>query len=63
MIRIRGAYLDVDPMLVANWHGQGNIRLGQTPEGPLHGATHRPVPQGLGHAQSGPTRATSPKNC
>ena len=40
MIRIRGSsYLDADPQLVANWKGQGNIRLGQTPEGPLHGAT------------------------
>ena len=39
MIRVRGPYLNVDPRLVANWKGQGNIRLGQTPEGPLHGAT------------------------
>ena len=40
MISACGAsYLDADPMLVANWKGQGNIRLGQTPEGPLHGAT------------------------
>ena len=31
-------YLNVDPLLVANWQGKGNIRLGQTPEGPLHGA-------------------------
>ena len=31
-------YLDVDPMLVKNWQGLGNVRLGQTPEGPLHGA-------------------------
>ena len=39
MIRACGSsYLRADPMLVANWKGQGNIRLGQTPEGPLHGA-------------------------
>jgi len=31
-------YLDVDRLLVENWRGRGNIRLGQTPEGPLHGA-------------------------
>jgi FkbM family methyltransferase len=31
-------YLDVDPCLVKNWRGEGNVRLGQTPEGPLHGA-------------------------
>jgi FkbM family methyltransferase len=37
MIR-REPYLDVDGMLVANWRGHGNIRLGQTLEGPLHGA-------------------------
>lgn len=40
MIRASGlSYLKADPTLVANWKGQGNIRLGQTPEGPLHGAT------------------------
>jgi FkbM family methyltransferase len=33
-----GPYLDVDPLLVDNWRGRGNVRLGQTPEGPLHGA-------------------------
>jgi FkbM family methyltransferase len=38
MIRVDGRYLDVDAVLVDNWLGQGNIRLGQTPEGPLHGA-------------------------
>ena len=32
------AYLDVDPMLVDNWRGRGNVRLGQLPEGPLNGA-------------------------
>jgi FkbM family methyltransferase len=37
MIR-REPYLNVDGMLVANWRGKGNIRLGQTLEGPLHGA-------------------------
>jgi len=37
MIRT-GPYLDVDGTLVDNWRGHGNIRLGQTPEGPLHGA-------------------------
>ena len=31
-------YLTVDPALVDNWRGKGNIRLGQTPEGPLNGA-------------------------
>ena len=31
-------YLDVDPLLVDNWLGQGNIRIGQTLDGPLHGA-------------------------
>ena len=35
---VTGPYLDVDPVLVDNWRGCGNIRLGQTPEGPLHGA-------------------------
>ena len=39
MIRTAGPYLFVDPLLVANWRGCGNIRLGQTPDGPLHGAT------------------------
>lgn len=39
MIRLKAPYLDVDHTLVDNWRGQGNIRLGQTPEGPLHGAT------------------------
>jgi FkbM family methyltransferase len=38
MIYVDGRYLDVDDTLVDNWLGQGNIRLGQTPEGPLHGA-------------------------
>jgi FkbM family methyltransferase len=37
MIR-RGAYLDADPLLVANWKGKGNVRIGQMTEGPLHGA-------------------------
>ena len=31
-------YLAADPLLVKNWQGLGNIRLGQTSEGPLHGA-------------------------
>jgi FkbM family methyltransferase len=31
-------YLAADPMLVKNWWGRGNIRLGQTLDGPLHGA-------------------------
>jgi FkbM family methyltransferase len=31
-------YLSVDSLLIKNWQGQGNIRLGQTPDGPLHGA-------------------------
>ena len=38
LIGIAGPYLRVDPMLVDNWRGRGNIRIGQTPEGPLHGA-------------------------
>ena len=37
MIR-RKPYLSVDPMLIRNWQGQGNVRLGQTLDGPLHGA-------------------------
>ena len=32
------SYLEADPELVANWKGQGLVRIGQTPEGPLHGA-------------------------
>jgi FkbM family methyltransferase len=35
---VTGPYLDADPLLVANWLGRGNIRLGQLPEGPLNGA-------------------------
>jgi FkbM family methyltransferase len=31
-------YLFADSMLVNNWRGRGNIRLGQTTDGPLHGA-------------------------
>jgi hypothetical protein len=33
-----GPYLEADPALVANWKGEGLVRIGQTPEGPLHGA-------------------------
>jgi FkbM family methyltransferase len=33
-----GPYLEADPELVANWKGQGHVRIGHTPEGPLHGA-------------------------
>jgi FkbM family methyltransferase len=31
-------YLVADPTLIDNWRGQGNIRMGQTTDGPLHGA-------------------------
>jgi FkbM family methyltransferase len=37
MIR-HAPYLDADPQLVDNWRGCGNIRIGQTLDGPLHGA-------------------------
>jgi hypothetical protein len=36
--RVAAGYLMVDPMLVKNWNGKGNVRLGQTPMGPLQGA-------------------------
>jgi len=38
MIVVGDFYLEADPELVANWRGEGYVRIGHTPEGPLHGA-------------------------
>jgi len=38
MIVVGDFYLEADPELVANWRGEGHVRIGHTPEGPLHGA-------------------------
>jgi len=37
MIKIERPYLATDPLLVKNWRGQGNFRMGQTPD-PMIGA-------------------------